>query len=91
MEYSDRKSKRLATGGGAMDGKCIRIGSVTYANKAKSVLKENGFRVHIRKTSSDIDGCSYLLEVEKTNIEKTVEILRKSEIKFTVTERCDYF
>ncbi len=70
--------------------KCIRLNSVTYANKAKAVLKENGIISRMKKTSNDVDGCSYILETEKVAVERAAEILRKSEIKFLVTDRCDY-
>lgn len=70
-----------------MDIECVRIGSVTYANKAKEILNNNGIRSKLKKISSEQEGCAYLLEMDKKFFERTVLLLREKEINFT---RCDY-
>ena len=73
-----------------MADRCLRLGSVTYAAKAREVLRISGIRSRLRKISSEHDGCSYLLDIENAGVEKAAEILRGNEIKFTLTDRCDY-
>lgn len=70
-----------------MELECVKISSITYANKAKDVLKNAGIRSKMKKVSSEKDGCAYLLELDKRFFEKANEILTKNEIKFT---RCEY-
>lgn len=66
---------------------CVRIGSVTYANKAKEILKAGGIRSRMKKVSNEFDGCAYLLEMDNKLFDKAISILRENEINFT---RCDY-
>ena len=73
-----------------MSDRCLRLSSVTYATKAKEILRASGIRSRLRKTSGERDGCSYLLDVENVGVERAAEILKGSEIKFTLTDRCDY-
>lgn len=65
----------------------MRISSITYANKAKEILKNGGIRAKMKKISNERDGCAYLLEFDKTLFERACVILIENEIKFT---RCDY-
>lgn len=70
-----------------MEIECIRISSVTYANKAKEILKSGGVRSKMKKVSNEIEGCAYLLEMDKKIFDKAVFLLIENEIKFT---GCDY-
>ena len=61
------------------------IGSITYAIRAKDILKNNGFKAHIeRKTSEYKSGCGYAVVFEGDQ-RKAEEILRSAEIKITKT------
>ena len=71
-----------------MEIECVKIGSVTYANKAKDILKSAGIRSKMKKIINEKDGCAYLLEMDKRYFEKTVSILKENEIGF---ERCEYY
>lgn len=46
----------------------VRVGSVTYALKAKQVLQQNGISASVRKTPSakSNEGCGYAVVVERT-------------------------
>ena len=69
-----------------MEVECVRISSVTYANKAKDILKNGGISSRMKKVSNENDGCAYLLEMDKKLFGKTVSLLVENEIRFT---RCD--
>jgi len=57
----------------------IKVGSVTYAMKAKAVLQRYGLRVQIIKTAKPMknEGCGYSLVVPATDL-NVAEILRRS-------------
>ena len=71
-----------------MEIECVKISSVTYANKAKDILKSVGIRSKVKKTINEKDGCAYLLEMEKKHFDKAVLILKENEIGFG---RCEYY
>lgn len=56
----------------------IKVGSVTYAMKAKAVLQRYGLRVQIIKTAKPMknEGCGYSLVVPATDL-NVAEILRR--------------
>lgn len=60
----------------------IVIGSVTYAIKAKEILRKAGFQVRIEKISSDEKGigCGYAVALKGDPYE-AVEILKSKGIK----------
>lgn len=75
-------------GGAFMEGECVKIGSVTYANKARDILKNAGIRSKMKKTINEKDGCSYILEFDEKHFDRVILILRENEISF---ERCDNY
>lgn len=60
----------------------IVTGSVTYAIKAKEILRRNGISASVEKiTSTDSDiGCGYAVAI-KENPEKAVEMLKSKGVK----------
>ena len=66
-----------------MAKKQIMFPSVTYAIRAKSVLRSNGIYADMVKTSKSPSqkGCGYSLTVRK-DFDKAVSILRKNGIDF---------
>ena len=69
-----------------MDDGCVRIGSVTVANKAKDLLKRADIRSRMKKTINEADGCAYLLQFDKKHFDKAALLLKENEISF---ERCE--
>lgn len=65
-----------------MSKQMIMVSSITYAIKAKSLLRNNGIYVDIIKTSKykDQHGCGYSLIINK-NLDKAISILNKNNIK----------
>lgn len=65
-----------------MSKQLIMVSSITYAMKAKSLLKNYSIYVDIVKTSKykAQSGCGYSLIVNK-NLDKAIEILKKNNIK----------
>lgn len=64
-----------------MSRQLIMVSSITYAMKAKSILKNKGIYVDISKTSkhSVQQGCGYGLILSK-NVDKAVKILKENGI-----------
>lgn len=64
-----------------MSRQLIIVSSITYAMKAKSILKSKGIYVDITKTSkySVQQGCGYALILSK-NVEQAIEILKNNNI-----------
>lgn len=60
----------------------IKVGSVTYAMKAKDVLRQYGLRVQIIKTAKPMknEGCGYALVVPATDL-NVVDILRRAGVE----------
>lgn len=59
----------------------IQLGTVTYAIKARDLLRSRGFKVKIeRKTGGKNQGCGYAIVLEE-NIAAAVEILHEKGIK----------
>lgn len=65
---------------------CVRINSVTYANKVKEILKRNRIKSRMRKSVFDGDGCAYFLETDRNDYDNAIKILTDNEIRF---EECD--
>lgn len=65
-----------------MSKQMIMVSSITYAMKAKSLLKNYNIYVDIIKTSKHTaqNGCGYSLIVNK-DLDKVIEILKKNNIK----------
>ena len=59
----------------------IQVGTVTYAIKARDILRRKGFKVEIeRKTSENSRGCGYVV-VLQGNAANALEILRENGVK----------
>lgn len=60
----------------------IKVGSVTYAMKAKDVLRQYGLRVQIIKTAKPMknEGCGYALVVPATDL-NVADILRRAGVE----------
>ncbi len=60
----------------------IVTGTITYALKAKDILRKNGFNAMVQKLSLQEEniGCGYAVLI-RGNIEKAMEILKKAEVK----------
>ena len=76
----------VINGGGFMENECIKIGSVTYANKAREILKSRGISSKTKKSISANDGCAYFIEIDKRNYEQAVVAFEAGGLRF---ERCD--
>lgn len=65
-----------------MSRQFIMVSSITYAMKAKSILKNNGIYVDIVKSQkySNKSRCSYSLVLYR-NLQKAVELLKDSGIE----------
>ncbi len=59
----------------------VKVGSVTYAMKAKSALQRYGLRVKIIKTAKPMknEGCGYSIVVPETDL-NVAEILRRESV-----------
>lgn len=64
----------------------IKVGSVTYALKAKDILQNRGINCQIRKTSNPAkgEGCGYTVIVPNA-VESVIGILRLSGIEIIET------
>ena len=62
----------------------IKAGSVTNAQRIESLLKRNGFKVAIRRSSKikKGEGCGYSVLV-KGDAQKISELIKNSRIKYT--------
>jgi len=60
----------------------IILTSVTYAHKAKNVLKQKGISSNVIRTPRDVGvpGCSYSLEL-KNKVNEAIDILERDKIE----------
>lgn len=58
----------------------VSTGTITYAIKGRDVLRRNGIRASVERTTSDRLGCGYGISVVG-NIKKAERILRESGVK----------
>lgn len=66
----------------------FELSSITYAQKAKYILKNYGINSDISKTVNGIDGCGYKLRANgNANYIKT--ILTDAKIPVRATQDCD--
>ncbi len=77
-----RAVKKYKRGDVYMARQFIMVQSITYAMKAKSVLRNNGIYADITKTSkhSAQKGCGYSLIVNR-DFDRAVKILKENGIK----------
>ena len=61
----------------------IRIGSITYAQKAKRALSAEGIRAHITKLEGGLEGtgCVYGLEIPAGREQEAKVVLRRAGIE----------
>lgn len=66
-----------------MRGYRITTGTITFAIKGRDLLRKNGFKARIEKSSSknNSTGCSYVILAEGKGAAET--ILKKAGIKFS--------
>lgn len=61
----------------------IRIGSITYAMKARRQLSHRGIRAGLIKTDGgENEGCVYGIEIPEDRLLEVVAILRESRIEY---------
>ena len=60
----------------------ITVETVTQALKGREVLRKNGFRASVKKSTSDSEnmGCAYNIVLEGGELSKAIRILHKSGI-----------
>lgn len=64
-----------------MDKYVISTGTVTYALRGRDLLRNNGFKAYIeRSTANDRIGCGYSITVAG-NINKIIECLNRQDIR----------
>ena len=68
-----------------MQKRLIKIGSITYALKAKRALSELGIKTKVQKTSSDANGCIYSLEVPEEKLFSAVSELKSLGISYELS------
>ena len=66
----------------------IKVGSVTNAQRAKSVLQRNAIKSYMQRLENPApgDGCGYVLRVEDRN-GNAVDLLERNGIKILGVER----
>ncbi|MBO5221604.1 MAG: DUF3343 domain-containing protein [Clostridia bacterium] len=67
-----------------MKSKCIAVRSVTYAQKAKSVLSQNGLSCSIiRRPQGTLTGCGWCIALHSDQVKKATELLRNNGVKLS--------
>lgn len=69
-----------------MQKKLIKIGSITYALKARKALSAIGIRTRLQKTSSDANGCAYSIEISEQQLFAVIAELKKQGISYTLSD-----
>lgn len=61
----------------------IKVGSITNAQRAKSVLMKNSITSEIKRIEDPKpgDGCGYIIKVKKSEESKAISILQKNGIR----------
>ncbi len=74
-----------------MKGYIIATGTVTHAIKGRDVLRRNGFKARVEKSSSPTPktGCGYSIVLENGDIEKAEKILREQGVKILFVAKAD--
>lgn len=67
----------------------ISLSSITYANKAKTLLLNKGIRSEILHTAKGINGCGYALRIVGVQSAEAVGILSRAGIPVQNIKRCD--
>lgn len=72
-----------------MQNECIvfEISSITYAQKAKKILKNSNIKSELKRAVNGIDGCGYRLKVYG-NENLVREILKNHNIKIRGSLEC---
>lgn len=66
----------------------IKVGAITNAQRGAKLLKFNGLRPTITRIENPKpgDGCGFVLKIEKTEIDRALQILRKNGIRIMGVE-----
>ena len=66
----------------------ILVSSITYAIKARDILRESGFRAYVARTPNNMErqGCGYSVVFEGSK-ERALEILRGARIRILEDKR----
>ena len=67
-----------------MQEKLIKIGSITYALKAKKALNAIGIKPRVQKTSSDANGCAYSIVISEDQLYNVIAELKRQGISYTL-------
>ncbi len=62
----------------------LAVESVTYAIKARKLLRQAGIRSKLIKPNSRDNGCGYAIEIYKSDFLNAVAVLRKNLINYYV-------
>lgn len=62
----------------------LAVESVTYAIKARKLLRQAGIRSKLIKPNDNVVGCGYALEIYRSDFLAAVAVLRKNLINYTV-------
>ncbi len=68
-----------------MEKKLIKIGSITYALKARKALLSIGVRTRLIKTSSDSNGCAYSIEFSEEQLYTVIAELKRQGIDYELS------
>ena len=61
--------------------KCIAVRSVTYAEKAREILKSNGIPATAKKALAGTDGCGWSVCISEHRLEAALRILRSNGVR----------
>ena len=66
----------------------VKLGTITNAQRARSVLKQRGVKSNIVRIQNPnkSDGCGYALKINTDNIDEIVSIIREEGIHLTGVE-----
>ena len=67
-----------------METTTLAVESVTYAMKAKKLLRQAGIRSKLIKPNNAESGCGYAVEIDRSDFLAAVAVLRKNLISYNV-------
>ena len=67
----------------------IKVGSVTNAQRALSVLRKNGYKANITRIEKPEagDGCGYVIRISPSVAKGAVEVLERNGVKILGVEQ----
>lgn len=57
-----------------------KIGSVTHARRARELLRDNGVKSNLVKTTGQSEGCAYRLEINDNDAQRAEALFRGSDL-----------